>query len=329
MNIFVYEHITGGGLIGSPMPASLATEGRMMRDALMRDLVAVPGVEIVTLRDARIAPPPEPVQSIVLSDRAQWDSAFDVIAAKADAVWPIAPETGGILERLSRRIGRAGRPLIGSSAEAVHVAASKRETHRALVACGVASVTTFSLDANPPDSPGPWVAKPDDGCGCADTYCFPDRSAALRWAMSRADASRFVLQPHVAGEVLSLCVLARDARAWLLCVNRQRMQLRDGAFVFTGTEVNAIADHGGDFTGLAQAVVAALPGLRGYCGIDVIQTPSGPMVIDVNPRLTTSWVGLGRALRLNPAALVLDLFANDGFTLPAIGGTVIDVRVGV
>jgi len=39
-------------------------------------------------------------------------------------------------------------------------------------------------------------------------------------------------------------------------------------------------------------------------------------VLEINPRLTTSYVGMHRAIGFNPARLVLDMFYNDAFELP-------------
>ena len=36
----------------------------------------------------------------------------------------------------------------------------------------------------------------------------------------------------------------------------------------------------------------ALPGLRGYVGVDVVLTASDAVVIEVNPRLTTAYLGV-------------------------------------
>lgn len=49
-----------------------------------------------------------------------------------DAVWPIAPETGGILERICRRVESAGKTLLASSGDGVSLAASKFETVKRL-----------------------------------------------------------------------------------------------------------------------------------------------------------------------------------------------------
>lgn len=328
MNIFAYEHITGGGMLGGSLPASLALEGRMMRDALVRDLVRVPGVQVMTLYDHRVAPPVAATQSEIVRDPPRWRAAKRALIESSDAVWPIAPETGGELERLSQSVLDAGQRLLGSAPETIRIAASKRETHRLFTQNGIPSVPTFRPDEPHSSFGGPWVAKPDDGCGCEHTRLFAQADHARRWIASRPDAARFVVQPYVGGEPLSLCALARDGIGWLLCVNRQRVHVRDGVFTYTGTQVNALPDEDGAFAALVVRVARAMPGLAGYFGIDLILSEDGPRVVDVNPRLTTSWVGLRTALGVNPAKLVLDLLGDEGaFEMPVRGNSSIDVEL--
>ena len=102
-------------------------------------------------------------------------------------------------------------------------------------------------------------------------------------------------------------MLCCDGRARLLACNRQKVRIAGGAFRFDGVSVNAIADRDGRYAELASRVGRALPGLWGYCGVDFIETADGPVVIEVNPRLTTSYAGLHRAIGQNPAQLVLGL----------------------
>lgn len=106
------------------------------------------------------------------------------------------------------------------------------------------------------------------------------------------------------------------------------MHVRDGVFTYTGTQVNALPDEDGAFAALVVRVARAMPGLAGYFGIDLILSEDGPRVVDVNPRLTTSWVGLRAALGVNPAKLVLDLLGDEGaFEMPMRGNTSIDVEL--
>ena len=62
---------------------------------------------------------------------------------------------------------------------------------------------------------------------------------------------------------------------------------------------------------LALAAVAAMPGTTGYVGVDLIlgENPDGSqdVVVEINPRLTTSYVGLRQVCRQNLAQAMLDV----------------------
>ena len=57
---------------------------------------------------------------------------------------------------------------------------------------------------------------------------------------------------------------------------------------------------------IATAAVECVPGLRGYVGVDVVLgDDGGDWAIEINPRLTTSYVGLRALARFNLAAAIL------------------------
>ncbi len=51
---------------------------------------------------------------------------------------------------------------------------------------------------------------------------------------------------------------------------------------------------------------ASFSGLRGYVGVDLVLAEDKPFVIDVNPRLTTSYVGLSGAAGFNVAEAMMN-----------------------
>ncbi|MGH8753895.1 MAG: ATP-grasp domain-containing protein [Burkholderiales bacterium] len=305
MRIFVYEHITGGGLLDQALPAALAQEGDMMLHALLRDLGDIPGIEVVATRDPRLPALDFPISLYTPRRAADTERVLEHCIDIAEAVWPIAPESGGVLERIHRSVLKHGRRLLGSHPDAVHLTASKRATSHQLTQVGIAVVPTYSADATLHDTSGSWVVKPDDGAGCSDTRLFHNLQAAQQWL--QANPENFVLQPFITGRALSLCVLCREGTAGLLSCNEQRVVVRDGQFHFLGSVVNALTDGDGAFAELARRVAAAIPGLWGYVGIDLVQSGSQRVVMEVNPRLTTSYAGLREALGCNTAALVLGL----------------------
>jgi len=324
----VYEHITGGGCVGAPLPDALLSEAALMLRALLKDLNAA-GCRVAILGDERLELSSLAAAVHAVGDADQRERAFDDAVRASDATWVIAPETGGVLESLSRRVLLAGRQLLGSRPEAVGVAASKYETARRLDRGGVPVVPTFRSWERMDVAAAAWVAKPDDGCGCQDTRMFSDSGAASAWIETRPAPARFVLQPYVRGDAASLSVLVRERRAWLLSVNRQHVVTVDQTFSFRGCLVNAEPDSSGRFQHLAQGIAEAIPGLWGYVGVDLILAASGPLVLEVNPRLTTSYAGLSAALELNTAALVLGLLENGQPQARDLGRRGVAVEVAV
>ena len=154
-----------------------------------------------------------------------------------------------------------------------------------------------------------YVVKPDDGAGCDETWFLADEAALRGWAQHRRGGDTMIVQPFVPGDALSVSALMRDGEAWVLSCNRQRVvRGEDGRFVYRGGVVGGAEDRRTALEPVAAAVARALPGLWGHVGIDLIDSPdSGPVVVDVNPRLTTSYVALRECIGVNPAALLLSL----------------------
>jgi predicted ATP-grasp superfamily ATP-dependent carboligase len=348
MKVFVFDPIAAGGAPARPLPGTLRRQGEMLFQALLADLGALSGVEVVTtaspclVSDAEpgMAPgpaglyaqggaeqapaaarpdPPSAIQSGMDAALPQlahlppemhrFGAEFAAGLQAADAVWPLAIESDGVLEQLSRGILRGKRILLGSAPGAVEVVASKLKLAQVLAEGGVAVVATYSPHAVLPRDGGPWVVKPDDGAGCLDTRLFSDRTAALAWIRANA-ADRYVMQPFVAGKLGSLSLICCDGMARVLACNQERMAMRDNRFHFLGSIVNGLSDADGVLARLAQQVAAAIPSLWGYVGVDFVLTAHGAMVLDVNPRLTAAYAGLHASTGCNPARLVLDLLKS-------------------
>lgn len=300
----------------------------MMLGALLGDLGVLPQVELLTTRDARLPPLAAPVEVVATDEDADIWTCWEDCIQQADAVWPIAPESGGVLERLSRLAVQHGKVLLGSSPAAVALAASKYATSAALAAQQLATVPTFRPSEIFRDQCGPWVAKPDDGAGCEDTCYFEKTSELMPWLMQGRRMQTHVVQPYLQGEAASLSMLCHAGEARLLACNRQLIALQQGRFSYHGGELNGMGQHWKLLERLAQEVVRALPGLSGYVGVDVVLRDGEATVIEVNPRLTTSYVGLGQAMGCNPARLVLELIYNDGFqSFPDIARNVVKVSI--
>jgi len=298
-----------------------------MLTTLVGELAELPGVEVIASRDPRLPPVPG-CETLTPRCREGPVDLYRRGLAAVDAAWPTASEAGGVLERLARTTVESGAILLGCRPEAVRLTSRKRATVRALQERGIGAVPTFAHADELPPLAGAWVVKPDDGAGCADTEVVDGPATAV--ARLAADPARLVAQPWIDGEHLSLSLLCAEGVCRLLSCNRQEIAVRKGRVTLEAIQVNALPDPQRCFASLAERIVAAVPGLWGYVGVDLVLARDGPVVLEINPRLTTSYCALREALGCNIAALVVGLSEPGGgplATAAAATGVTTELRL--
>jgi predicted ATP-grasp superfamily ATP-dependent carboligase len=322
VKVLVYEFASGGGLSKRDVPPSIAREGAAMRAALVADLAAIGCHEIVTTADARVRhglPRGVEVVPLPTEDRAR-AMMVDRLILSADAVWLVAPETDGCLEQLAARVERQRKPLLGSSADAIRRASDKACLPHLLSGLGVRHPETRTLarNADPRRAAGqigyPIVVKPAPGAGSHGLGLARDArelGRAVDFARRSSDGGRVLLQEYVRGAAASVSLLANGRReAVALTLNAQAIG-SSPPFSYRGGETPF--DHPLAKRAIAAAIETcrALPGLRGFVGVDLVLTESDVVVIEVNPRLTTAYLGVRAAVDENVAALALAACVGD------------------
>lgn len=221
--------------------------------------------------------------------------------AVADAVFVIAPEFFGILESRTRDVERlAPGRLIGCSSDAVRLCADKLALAEFLPTIGVPTIETHPFDPEEPtvDWPFPIVIKPRDGAGSTLTFRVDsDEQFANVASQLRTDGEgfAFVQQPFVPGTALSGAVLISghpaDRTVKVLPTAEQRLT-DDGLFQFCGVSLpGTVTEY--EHQAAEQIIrrcCKAIPGLNGHVGFDLIADTDGVRLVEINPRLTTSWV---------------------------------------
>ena len=305
LRIVVFEYFSAR-LPGSD-PPSLRRAGQAILRAVSRDLARSPGVTVTV-----VPPSPRP-----------WD-AFRRSLRRADATLVVAPETGGILTRLLRVAIEKGVPLLGPGPRAARLAGDKLATLRLLRRAGVPAPRCARL---PMPSVAwlrarsrPFVLKPRDGCG-AEGVSIVRTAGEIEAALLRARAATrrdLLVEDHLPGIPASVSLLVEDGpsaaasgrgpgRIRVLALGRQRVAGRS-ALRYLGGELPWRPSRARKVIGTAVRAVAALGraagDLRGFVGVDLIVGPRGAHVLEINPRLTSSYLGLRRVLEPAPARLL-------------------------
>jgi predicted ATP-grasp superfamily ATP-dependent carboligase len=268
-----------------------------MRRAVARDFAALDGgrARVVVTLDDRLEDDPGPwmVERIRAGDD---PGRMLALACEADFTVPIAPETTGILEHLLDGLRRVGARWLGSSIDAVTSTRDKHALAGWLASRGIDTPPCRRVVPRrglPADAGYPAVLKPIDGAGCVDTF-FVEDPADLPGPARDLDAA--LLQPYVAGRPMSASFLVDSSgRAWPIAVGEQHIACAGGRFSYRGGRIPATIAV--DETCL-RATVESVAGLRGFVGVDFVWNDARgrATILEINPRPTTSIIGITRLL---------------------------------
>jgi tyramine---L-glutamate ligase len=308
MRLFICEFITGGGLRNKDLPDSLVREGSLMLEAVLKNFLEMGITEIITTYDDRLDSISLPVEQIAINEDvySTWQSCMN----DADAVLIIAPESDDVLFELTLLAEQSDCYVLGSSLESVKSASSKLQTANMLEKNDISHIETALLkNETIPVSQNGWVIKPDDGVGAEDCFFCGDRKE-LGKLKDIINIENYVIQEYVPGIPASISMICYQGEAQLIACNKQMFSFDHGKGVLKGLVVNGLLEQWTVFNSIAQDIAKADKGLWGYIGVDLIVTEKGIVVVEINPRLTTSYVGLRQSLALNPAELILSIWQN-------------------
>jgi len=304
VRLFVSEYTTSGAWTGELIDESLVCEGNAMLTAILADFARVPDCRVVTTRDARLEPLAiHGVEVLVATNALEEQQIFYQLAADCDATFVIAPEFEHILADRRELVDHADGRFLGSSLEAIELCSDKLRLAEFLAREGYPTIETESLEPERFDSelPFPIVVKPRDGAGSLNTRLVSNRTqfnALLQTFATSSHSRPLIWQPFVAGMPLSVAVMVsqQHGRLEVFPTAKQRLST-DGRFHYLGGRIPYSESPSQPIRQLVCNVCNSIPGLGGYVGIDLIVPIANdhePLIVEINPRLTTSYLGYRR-----------------------------------
>jgi tyramine---L-glutamate ligase len=208
----------------------------------------------------------------------------------------------------------SGGRLLGPDLQTIRLTSDKHSLSVFLHGRGVSvphGVAIETGDTVPADFAFPAVLKPRDGAGSVGIEVIDAAADAAHHARVTQPARLEKLCPGLACSVAVLC-----GRRGCVSLEPCRQHVRrDCNFRYDGGSLpleDALARRA---RRLAEQAVAILPGALGYLGVDLVlgDDPSGSqdVVIEINPRVTTSYVGLRAATQQNLAEAMIAIAADE------------------
>ena len=277
MRILVAEYAVGGG---AGKNSSLLQEGEAMLATLKRSFERL-GHEVVY---------PE--------SELDFAAAVERLAACCDAGIVIAPDVE--LARLTRLL-ESQTVNLGCSSDFVAICADKLRTSELLRAAGILTprIVTAKDMMRFGTRARAYISKPR--CGCAS------ENIRILNECSPCDDPDCFISEFIRGDDLSCSLIASSSAILPLTINKQYMKMENGRLKYCGGYVPYAVEEriAQKIRQVSMAVITTLGG-TGYVGIDfVVDDDGAAYVVDVNPRPTTSIIGIAQVLNYELADLLL------------------------
>jgi predicted ATP-grasp superfamily ATP-dependent carboligase len=253
---------------------ALAPEGAAMLDVLTRSFVRC-GYEVVT---------PGP---------GDFSAGIARLAPFCDVGLVIAPDH--LLPRFTMVLEQYTHNLGCGSMNAA-VCANKVQTAKILRSHGIP--VPGGADS------GRRVVKPVNGCGAAGVRLTEGSAGPGEFGQQYIDGEHLSVSLVANRIVGDACLYFSGAPPLVLALNRQFIEVGDdGAFHYRGGETPVSHPRGEEIKQTAVRTAEVL-GCQGYCGVDVVVSDQ-VYVVDVNPRITTSIVGVAACMKEEIAQILV------------------------
>jgi hypothetical protein len=277
-SVFVLE-LVSAGYFGDDLAPNFRAEGRAMLDAVLDDFRRIANVTVSTIGN----------DTTLLRS---------VAKVRADAALVIAPEFDRLLARFCEAARESGARSLNCDPQALSLCADKARFATHLAERQILTIPTQLLGLDEKPNEFPCVVKPRDGAG---SWLVRTVSRRENWPKivdeyRSAGRTELLCQPWIRGKSYSVAAMISPDRApELLPVADQRLSV-DCEFHYLGGEIPArISDETArSVHRLVGSCLESISGLHGYIGCDVIvpdHDSERPLLVELNPRLTTSYIG--------------------------------------
>lgn len=222
------------------------------------------------------------------------------LAPGCDAGLVIAPDPllfryTAALERLTHNLG------CGSLTAAV--CASKQQTGAVLSRQGI-PVPAGTVT-------GKRVIKPVQGCGAQGVRLSGSDPGEGEFSQQFIDGEHLSVSMVGSRVVGNACSYYTGKPPLLLAVNRQHIAISpEGRFTYLGGETPVVHERQDEIVRTAEKTLTVL-GCQGYTGVDIVLADR-PYVVDVNPRITTSIIGIAACMEEEIADILVEASKGGG-----------------
>jgi len=333
-NLFIFEFVSGGGYNQCDMPSSLFCEGYAMLRVIVEDFKKL-GFKVSILLDKRISHLSRYLNSDIIQfvkPKEDFLQKYIDCVRKSTFCFIIAPEFSKHLYKLTQIVKDHKKNLLSIDLKGVQLGTSKLETYNYFIANKVNTPKSYNIPFKAGfidldfllqkfDQLGnSIIIKPEDGAGSELIFHFEDKDQIRLFFKNHKETfdmeRSYIVQEFIEGDDLSISIINRT--------NPKKAGIMDQIILSINTQIvqnlgpNKESIYLGGFTPIENYEELRdrfekilknmdLTSFYGFFGIDFIKKADNSIFfIEINPRLTTSYIGIRNVLDYNPLEILLN-----------------------
>ncbi|MEC8265200.1 MAG: ATP-grasp domain-containing protein [Pseudomonadota bacterium] len=174
--------------------------------------------------------------------------------------------------------------LLNSSLKNIEIFSSKLKTNKALKK---KNINTIEIEKEL-KSNTQYVSKPEFGAGSTDIIIFTKNDKIKK-------TKKTIIQKYYDGKKGSFSMICDGESFQIISCNEQLLKFEDNQVYQIGLIMGGLESYRDQINELGKKICKYFPNLFGYIGVDIVQSKDDWKVIEINPRFTSSYIGLERA----------------------------------
>ena len=287
--VLIYEYFTGGGIINEELcTSSLLSEAKIIVNSVVNEYCKSQEYQVYYFLDSRLK-----LENLGKSIEVKSsEQLYDIKLLKTfDLILPILPEQNMELYSYCKFLAEQNIKTLISSPDTIKILSDKYEFSSFCLKHNIPCIPSYlssQINAIPYDT---IIEKDRHGFGCSHVKKISKKDSIKR--------KKMIYQPYITGNHFSLCVYYEKQSFKLLTLNEQDIVLDNRNIKLRSLKVNVKNIHYLELYSILRKLYKSLPGLYAYVGVDIIMTRDKILVVEVNPRLTTSFTGISSTLGIN------------------------------
>ena len=294
--ILIYEYITGGGLSNEDLSSDLMYEAKQILISIIESCDLSKNFDYKYFVDYRLK---ELHSNNSISIYKSSDLYNISLIKNFDYIIPVIPEINYELYRYVKFLKKNNFKTIISDPKTIKICSDKLLFYKYFSKNDLPVIKTFENISFPKDSKK-YILKDRYGAGCSFIRVIDKRD------IKKFHDRNKVIQPYVKADNYSISVFFTKNNFRFLTLNKQNLAHHMNMIKIESLTINTKNNYYLKILSLIDNIKRTMPGLFGFVGIDILIRNDMIYIVEINPRLTTSYVGLNETIGCNMVDLLLN-----------------------